>query len=139
VKVGAPATIDEPDLGVEAKGRVSRIASSPGTGGADAVHVAFTVVVDDPPPAMVGASVRVTVPVNPTDQTQLTVPVSAVSLAADGSSRVQRSVDGTLEFVPVKTGLAADGFVVVTPLSGALAAGDRVAIGLDAGTGTASG
>jgi peptidoglycan hydrolase-like protein with peptidoglycan-binding domain len=139
VTVGASALIDEADLGVTAKGRVSTIASGPGTGGADAVHVAFTVVVDNPPPAMVGASVRVTIPVNPTDRAQLTVPVSAVSLAADGSSRVQRSADGRLEFVPVTTGLAADGFVVVGATSGTLAAGDRVVIGLDTKAGAAGG
>lgn len=139
VKVGAPAVIDETDLGLSARGRVSAIAAGPGTGGADAVHVAFQVVVDNPPPAVVGASVRVTIPVNPTDQAQLTVPVSAVSLAADGSSRLQRSVAGKLEFVPVTTGLAADGFVVVTPLSGTLAAGDRVVVGLDTKAGVAGG
>jgi peptidoglycan hydrolase-like protein with peptidoglycan-binding domain len=132
VKVGAAAVVDEANLGVQAQGRVSAIASSPGTDGADAVHVAFKVVVDNPPPAVVGASVRVTIPVNRTDKAKLTVPVSAVSLAADGTSRLQRSVAGKLEFIAVKTGLAADGYVVVTPVSGALAAGDRVVVGLDA-------
>jgi peptidoglycan hydrolase-like protein with peptidoglycan-binding domain len=132
VKVGAAATVDEANLGVQAKGRVSAIASSPGTEGADAVHVAFTVVVDNPPPAVVGASVRVTIPVSRSEAAKLTVPVSAVSLAADGTSRLQRSVAGKLEFIAVKTGLAADGYVVVTPVSGVLAAGDRVVVGLDA-------
>jgi peptidoglycan hydrolase-like protein with peptidoglycan-binding domain len=139
VTVGAPAVVDEPARGVSAKGRVSAVAAGPGTGGADAVHVAFTVVVDDAPPAVVGASVRVTIPVDPTDKALLTVPVSAVSLAADGSSRLQRSVDGKLEFVSVKTGLAADGFVVVAPLTGTLAAGDQVVIGIEPTAGTAGG
>jgi peptidoglycan hydrolase-like protein with peptidoglycan-binding domain len=139
VKVGTRVKVDEPALGVAATGRISMIAPGPGTGGADAVHVAFRVVVDDPPPAVVGASVRVTIPVGSPSAAQLTVPVSAVSLAADGSSRLQRSVDGKLEVVPVTTGLAADGFVVVTPVGGNLVAGDLVVIGLDLAAGVSGG
>ena len=54
-----------------------------------------------------------------------------MTLAADGSSRVQRDVDGTTDFVPVRPGLTADGYVAVTATEGALHAGDLVVIGFD--------
>jgi peptidoglycan hydrolase-like protein with peptidoglycan-binding domain len=131
VKAGAQVTIDEPALGINATGRVARIADRPGTDGADPFHVAFQVAVDDPPPTLVGASVRVTVPIESTPEAGLTVPVSAVSTGPDGASRVQRSVDGTIKVVPVRTGLSADGYVSVTAPSGNLAAGDLVVVGLE--------
>jgi hypothetical protein len=44
---------------------------------------------------------------------------------------VQRDADGTTEFVPVRPGLTADGYVAVTPTAGELHAGDLVVIGFD--------
>ena len=79
---------------------------------------------------------RVTVPVESTEGPVLSVPVSALSLAADGSSRVQRSTDAGLEFVTVEPGLSAGGFVQVTPTQGALEPGDLVVVGFDSGSGT---
>ena len=133
VKPGAEVVVDEPALGIKATGRVSRVADRPGTGGVDGFHVFFEVVVDNPPPALVGASVRLTVAIESTRTAQLTVPVSAVSLGPDGGSRVQRSVDGKTEFVAVEPGLAADGYVAVTAPNGGLAAGDLVVVGFDEG------
>jgi peptidoglycan hydrolase-like protein with peptidoglycan-binding domain len=133
VKTGAEVLIDEPALGIKATGRVSRVADRPGTGGVDGFHVFFEVVVDNPPPALVGASVRLTVPIKSTRTAQLTVPVSAVSSGPDGGSRVQRSVDGKTEFIAVEPGLAADGYVAVTAPHGGLAAGDLVVVGFDNG------
>jgi peptidoglycan hydrolase-like protein with peptidoglycan-binding domain len=138
VKEGAEAQIDEPALGITATGRVSSIADRPGTDGADGFHVAFEVVVSKPPAALVGASVRVTVAVRSTRRAELVVPVSAVSLGADGSSRVQRSVGGRLDFVTVQPGLSADGLVAITP-QGQLSAGDMVVVGFENGTGERSG
>ena len=131
VKPGAEVLIDEPALGIKTTGRVSRVAERPGTGGTDGFHVFFQVVVPDPPPALVGASVRLTVTVKSTRTAQLVVPVSAVSLGPDGGSRVQRSVNGRTEFVAVEPGLAADGYVAVTAPRGGLAAGDQVVVGFD--------
>jgi peptidoglycan hydrolase-like protein with peptidoglycan-binding domain len=133
VKAGAEVIVDEPALGIKATGRVSRVADRPGTGGVDGFHVFFEVVVDDPPPALVGASVRLTVAVRSTRAAQLTVPVSAVSIGPDGGSRVQRSAGGKTEFVAVEPGLAADGYVAVTAPRGGLAAGDLVVVGFDNG------
>jgi len=129
VKPGTEVLIDEPALGIKAKGRVGRVADQPGTDGADGFHVFFEVVVDRPPPALVGASVRLTVPVKTTRTAQLTVPVSAVSLGPDGGSRVERSVDGKTEYIAVEPGLSADGYVAITDPKGLLRAGDEVTVG----------
>jgi peptidoglycan hydrolase-like protein with peptidoglycan-binding domain len=131
IKEGAEVLIDEPALGIEATGKVSRVASRPGTDGADGFHVFFQVVVDTPPPALVGASVRLTVPIKTSKASELAVPASAVSLGPDGAARVQRSVDGKTEFVAVEPGLAADGYVAVSAPAGGLAAGDMVVVGFD--------
>jgi peptidoglycan hydrolase-like protein with peptidoglycan-binding domain len=137
VKAGAEVLLDEPALGINATGKVSRVADRPGTGGVDGFHVFFEVVVDNPPPALVGASVRLTVPIKSTRTAQLAVPVSAVSLGPDGGSRVQRSVDGKTSFIAVEPGLAADGYIAITVPQGGLAAGDLVVVGFDnAGTQT---
>lgn len=131
VQAGAKVVVDEPALGINAVGRVGRIADRPGTDGADGFHVAFHVTVDDPPPTLVGTSVRLTVPIRSTREAQLTVPVSAVSLGTDGGPRVQRKDGGSFAYVPVRTGLSADGYVTVTPTAGELAAGDRVVVGFE--------
>jgi peptidoglycan hydrolase-like protein with peptidoglycan-binding domain len=131
VRVGAEVLIDEPALGINASGTVSRVAERPGTGGADGFHVFFEVAVDDPPAALIGASVRLTVPITSTRSAELTVPLSAVSLGPDGAPRVQRSVGGELEFVSVRTGLSADGYVSVTPRQGTLTAGELVVVGFE--------
>lgn len=133
VKRGAKVVIDEPTLNLEAVGRVAQVAGRPGTNGADGFHVAFEVAVAKPKPGLVGTSVRLVIPIESTGKAELTVPVSAVTLGADGGARVERSVDGRSEFVPVETGLSADGFVSVTPRSGTLAAGDSVVVGFKSG------
>jgi peptidoglycan hydrolase-like protein with peptidoglycan-binding domain len=129
IRNGANVLIDEPTLGIHASGRVSEVAGRPGTNGADGFHVFFEVRVQRPPKTLVGASVRLTIPIRSTRTAGPTVPLSAVSLAPDGGARVQRSAGKKLEFVPVETGLSADGYVSVTPREGSLAAGDLVVIG----------
>lgn len=131
VREGARVVIDEAALGIDTAGRVSAVAGRPGTEGADSFHVAFEVAVPHPPPSLIGASVRLTVPIRSTKEAELTVPLSAVSLGPYGGSRVQRSVDGGFDFVPVETGLAADGYVSVTPREGTLEPGDLVVVGFE--------
>jgi peptidoglycan hydrolase-like protein with peptidoglycan-binding domain len=132
IRKGAEVLIDEPDLGISASGTVSRVAARPGTHGADGFHVFFQVAVErDPPAGIIGASIRLTVPIRSTRIAKLTVPLSAVSLGPDGGSRVQRSSGEAFEFVPVRTGLSAAGYVSVTPVTGSLAAGDLVVVGFE--------
>ena len=128
VKPGQAVAIDEPDLGLAATGQVSRVAATPGTEGVDGFHIYFEVLVDETPLALDGFSLRLTIPVESTGGEVLTVPISALSLAADGRSRVQ--VDG-LEYVVVEPGLSAGGYVEVTPVDGRLAPGQLVVIGFE--------
>ena len=67
----------EPDLGIAAKGVVESVAPAPGTNGVDGFHVYFAIQVDVPPANLVGASVRLTIPVESSGGPVLAVPVSA--------------------------------------------------------------
>jgi hypothetical protein len=131
LRPGARVLVDEPALGIDTTGRVASIASRPGTHGADGFHVFFRVAVPRPPDALVGASVRLEVPIRSTPEAGITVPVTAVTLGADGGARVQKAVGERFELVRVQTGFSADGYVAVDPLSGRLEAGDRVVVGIE--------
>jgi peptidoglycan hydrolase-like protein with peptidoglycan-binding domain len=131
VQPGMPVAIDEPDLGIQATGVVGRVADTPGTFGVDGFHIYLEVLVDETPLALDGFSLRLTIPVESTGGMVTVVPVSALSLAADGTSRVQVERNGSLEFIAVEPGLSADGFVEVTPVNGTLAPGQLVVIGFE--------
>ena len=131
VKVGMTVTIDEPDLGVKATGTVARVAETPGTFGADGFHIYFETRVDESSVALEGFSLRLTIPVKSTGGAVTTVPISALSLAADGTSRVQVDNQGMLSFVVVEPGLSANGFAQVTPVDGTLTAGQLVVVGYE--------
>jgi peptidoglycan hydrolase-like protein with peptidoglycan-binding domain len=129
VKRGMPVSIDEQALGIKATGVVERVASTPGTRGVDGYHIYFEVRVDETPTPLQGFSVRLTIPIKSTRGAVTVVPLSALSLAADGRSRVQADNAGALEYVVVEPGLSADGFVEVTPVDGTLAPGQLVVVG----------
>jgi hypothetical protein len=131
VKPGMKVTIDEPDLGLQATGVVSRVADTPGTDGADGYHIYFETLVDETQVKLEGVSLRLTIPVKSTGGAVTVVPISALFLAADGTSRVQVEKNGKLEFVEVKPGLSADGFVEITPVDGVLSAGQLVLVGYE--------
>jgi len=140
VHPGMPVSIDEPDLGISATGTISQIAQTPGTNGVDGFHIWFEVIVDGSPPNLVGVSLRLTVAVESSQGQVLAVPTSAVSLAADGTSRVQRDDGhGRITSVQVQPGLTAEGYVQVTPLQGTLRAGDLVVVGVQGGSGGSGG
>jgi peptidoglycan hydrolase-like protein with peptidoglycan-binding domain len=129
VKPGMEVVIDEPTMGIKTKGVVERVAETPGTNGADGYHIYFLVRVGEVPTPMQGFSLRLTIPIESTQGAVTTVPLSAVSLGADGESRIQLQRNGKLEYMPVKPGMAADGFVEVQPIKGELKAGQLVVIG----------
>ncbi len=131
VKEGMPVTIDEPDLGIEATGIVSRVAGTPGTDGVDGYHIYFEILVDETPTTLEGFSLRLTIPVETTGGAALVVPISALFLAPDGASRVQVDHNGTLEYVTVEPGLSAEGYVEVTPVDGTLEPGQLVLVGYE--------
>ncbi len=131
VKPGMEVSIDEPSLGLKAQGVVDQVAATPGTRGVDGYHFYFAVRVAETPTQLQGFSLRLTLPIKSTAGAVLAVPVSALSLAADGTSRVQVSKDGALNYVTVEPGMAAEGFVEVKPKSGSLEPGQMVVIGND--------
>lgn len=131
VKVGDKVAIRSTELGIEASGVVSELASKPGTDGVDAQKVYMEVVPDDPPAELTGASVRLSIAVRSTGGDVLAVPVAALSVGSDGASRVQVAErGGGARTVEVEPGLSAQGFVEVAVTGGAkLAEGDRVVVG----------
>jgi peptidoglycan hydrolase-like protein with peptidoglycan-binding domain len=130
VKPGMRVNIDQADLGIKAHGKVTNVAERPGTNGLDQFHVYFETSVDNAPDQLNGVSVRVIIPIKTTKNQELTVPLSAVVLDANGSSRIQVVTKDGLENVPVRTGLSADGYVVVKPVKkGALKPGQKVVVG----------
>lgn len=133
VKPGMKVAIDEPNLGLQATGVVSRVADTPGTDGSDGYHVYFEVLVDETKVKLEGVSLRLTIPVQSTGGAVTVVPISALFLAADGTSRLQVDNKGKLEFLEVRPGLSADGFVEVTPVDGTLSAGQMVLVGYEKG------
>jgi peptidoglycan hydrolase-like protein with peptidoglycan-binding domain len=131
VKPGMQVAIDEQALGIKATGVVARVADTPGTHGVDGYHIYFEVRVNRTPARLEGFSLRLTIPIESTEGPVTAVPISALSLAGDGTSRVQVERDGALEYVVVEPGLSADGFVEVTPVDGTLAAGQLVVVGYE--------
>ena len=131
VKPGMAVNIDEQSLGIKAQGVVERVDRTPGTHGVDGYHIYCSIRVDKTSTPLQGFSLRLTIPVKSTQEAVLTVPMSALSLAADGKSRVQVENNGKLEFIHVLPGLAADGFVEVIPEKGTLEPGQLVVVGYE--------
>jgi hypothetical protein len=131
VRPGMPVAISEEALGIKAKGVVAKVADTPGTQGVDGFHIYFEVRVTETSVRLEGFSLRLTIPVKSTRGAVTVVPISALSLAADGKSRVQVENSGTLKYVVVEPGLSADGYVEVTPVGGAFAPGQLVVVGYE--------
>ena len=130
VRKGASVSIEEADLGVKANGSVTEVAESPGTNGVDAQRFYFAVTPGEAPPSLVGATVVLTIRVQSTEGEALVVPISALSVTADGNIWVQvREKNGTVRRVKVKPGLAAKGLVAVTPVDSKLSRGELVIVG----------
>ena len=105
------------------------MASTPGTHGVDGYHIYFEVRVDETSTKLEGFSLRLTIPIKSTGESVTVVPISALSLAADGTSRVQAEKNGALEYIVVEPGMSADGYVEVTPVKGTIAPGQLVVVG----------
>lgn len=131
VEPGMPVAIDEQALGVNTTGTVEMVAETPGTRGVDGYHVYFEVRVNETTRRLDGMSLRLTIPIKSTKGAVTAVPISALSLAADGTSRVQVEKNGRVELVVVEPGLSADGYVEVIAVDGVLAPGELVVVGQD--------
>jgi peptidoglycan hydrolase-like protein with peptidoglycan-binding domain len=140
VKEGGAVSIKVPDSGAETTGTVTQIAATPGTNGVDPQRYYLEVTPTGLDPSLAGASVVQTISVQTTQGEVLAVPVAALSMASDGSTRVQVQAPGApARFVTVEPGLSAKGLVAVTPAGGDLGPGDLVVVGANSASPSASG
>lgn len=131
VQPGMEVFIDEPDLGLKASGVIERVADAPGTDGVDGFHVYFETLVMESSSPLDGFSLRLTIPIETTGRLVTTVPISALSLGADGRSRIQVEKNGLFEFITVEPGLAANGFVEIQSVDAGFTPGQMVVIGFE--------
>jgi Putative peptidoglycan binding domain len=130
VHAGDPVIIEEQDLGVRAHGTVTEVARTPGTNRVDPSRFYLRVTPSGGLPQLVGASVKLTIAVKSTEGAVLAVPVSALSVGGDGTSRVQVRHGGRTELLTVVPGLAAQGLAEVRPAGNErLRRGDLVIVG----------
>ena len=132
VRPGMKVAIDEQALGIKATGVVETVANTPGTRGVDGYHFYLEVRVESTPVLLAGFSVRLTIPIETSKGAVTAVPTSAVSLAADGTSRVLVDRGGKQEYVTVQPGLSTGGYVEVSTPDGRLAPGQLVVVGYKA-------
>ena len=137
VHPGDSVEIEEPDLGIKTTGVVTQVADAPGTHKVEQGRVYLSITPKSAPAQLVGASVKLTIAVKSTQQAVLTVPITALTVGADGNSRVEvQRAGGRNEYVTVEPGLAAQGLVEIRPVKGSLAPGNLVIVGKrDAGAG----
>ena len=144
LRAGNVGEIEAEDLSLTLAARITKIANRPGTDGAEAdkVHVELTIDASTSEAGVTastvdaatlnGVTVKVTLPIQSTGQAVLAVPVAAVSIAGDGSSRIEieDAPQRPTRFVTVVPGLAAEGYVEITPVAGArLREGDLAVVG----------
>jgi hypothetical protein len=130
VRPGNRVVIDAQDLGIKTTGTVTFVASKPGTNKVDPSRVYMAVTPATGPVSLVGASVKLTISVKSSKGAVMAVPVSSLSVAGDGSTRVRVRRAGQTQPVSVVPGLAAGGLVEVRPEgSDSLGPGDLVIVG----------
>ena len=138
VDVGMEVEIENPETGESISGVISEKADRAGTNGVPQDRIYLEITPSELPDEIIGANVRVTIPVSSTGGEVLAVPAAALSATANGSTILQvENGDNTLTTVTVETGLAAGGLVEVKPTGGDLAVGDLVVVGLE-GSSTAA-
>ena len=142
LRTGATGEIEAEDLSLTLPVTITKIANRPGTDGADPDKVRIELTIDErtaedgstpfDPSTLNGVNVKVTLPIQSTGTSVLAVPVAAVSVAGDGSSRIEIEDNPAkaTRFVTVKPGLAAEGYVEITPVGGGrVSEGDLVVVG----------
>ena len=151
VQLPAPVTVELRDVGISTTGVLTEIkkqteggdgggGGGDGGGSGDGAGRLVIVVEPDDPKLLndyIGFPARITISVSSTEGEVLAVPVAAISVGADGESRVEverNEGDGpdAVEIVKVTVGLTAEGYAEITPVeAGALQRGDRVVVGED--------
>jgi multidrug efflux pump subunit AcrA (membrane-fusion protein) len=142
VKVGADVNIELRDFDLEFAGKVASIGQPEESeaGGSGSGRLEVTVTPDDPEVLRdyVFSSVRIVIGIASTGEDVLVVPVAAVSVGGDGSSRVEverepitNDDQGSTDIVRVEVGLTAQGLVEITPIDASLVEGDRIVVGTE--------
>ena len=129
VEEGMEVEIENPETGGSIPGVISRKADRAGTDGVAPDRIYLEITPAELPPEIIGANVRVTIPVSSTGGEVLAVPAAALSATANGSTILQVDEEASLRTVTVEPGLAAGGLVEVTPIDGELDEGDWVVVG----------
>lgn len=149
LKVGDKASFALPDgtphnavVAAITQGTGSGSGSGSGSGGGGSGAGRWTItftpdpLTDEQITALQGQNVRVSIPVSSTEGEVLSVPLAALTAGPGGESRVEivtgdpkQGEDAATVLVTVETGLAAGGYVEVTPVDGELSEGDLVVVG----------
>ncbi|HQY99687.1 MAG TPA: hypothetical protein PKV13_05495 [Propionicimonas sp.] len=133
LEVGQEAFFELPD-GEQHRAVIAKIEA----GKSDRSTIEFTPdpLTDEQTEQLKGSNVRLTIAVGSSEGEVLSVPLAALTAGPGGEARVE-VVEGDprdkerarTRLVVVRTGLAAEGYVEVTPLTGALAKADLVVVG----------
>ena len=150
LRVASKGQIEAEDLSLTLPVTITKIANRPGTDGVPADKVKVELTIDAgaaasessaspafDPATLNGVNVKVTLPIQSTGKAVLAVPIAAVSIAGDGTSRVEveDTASKPTRFVTVIPGLAAEGYVEITPIAGQrLVEGDLVVVGTQGAT-----
>ncbi|MGW9113946.1 hypothetical protein [Microbacterium sp. NPDC055683] len=134
LEVGAEATFELPDGG-EHRAVIASLEAAE-DGGRTTISFEPDPLTPEQMAQVQGTNVRITVPVGATEGEVLSVPYAALTAGPGGESRVEvvtgdprDGENAETVLVTVETGLAAGGYVEVTPTSGDLAEGDLVVVG----------
>ena len=133
IQEGAEVLLEDDVFNLAIRARITEIADRPATNGvADQRVYVELAALEDIPIELIGASVKVTIPIRSTAGEVLAVPVAALSATASDDVRVEVLLeDGSTTFVEVRRGLSTGGMVEVEAIDGSLAAGDLVVIGME--------
>jgi multidrug efflux pump subunit AcrA (membrane-fusion protein) len=114
----------------EIPGTITSKALRSGTQGVASDRVYIEIEPEYIPGELVGANVRITIPLSSSGGEVLAVPAAALSATADGNTHVEIDEGGeTPRRVTVEPGLSTGGLVEITPLEGSIEPGDLVVVG----------
>lgn len=135
IAIGTAVEVRDPFGETNLEGRVEGIAQEASADpSVPPIYVAWVTTAELLPDTLIGLSIQVVVAMSTTDGEVLTVPVTAVSGHADGTTTVSVLRDDTQSQVDVEVGLSAGGFVEVEPVEpGVLEEGYQVVLGARAG------
>ncbi len=145
ISVGLEALVEDDTLGISVPATITFIADNPGGAASSDRYAMRLEPLADLPEEAFNQNLRVSIPIESTGGEVLAVPLAALSAGPDGSARVEvervnsagddgdsDDGDSATEFVPVTTGLRAEGYVEIAgSRGGSLHAGDNVVVGRD--------